>query len=81
MSIYEKLRLFHIYYEIVVGILSYIVTIFVIYLAIYKSNKTMKQYSIIIILSSVIELFYTTFTLISMPVSLILIFVYNLFLR
>jgi hypothetical protein len=68
-KIYAQLRQFHIYYELVVGLLSYVLLILVIYLAIYKTNRTMKEYSLIILLSSVMELIYTTVTLVAMPVS------------
>lgn len=73
MSFYLKLRLWHIYFEVVVCILSYILAFYVIYLALYKMNRTMKEFRLIILLSSFVEMLYNTATLLVMPVSFYLV--------
>jgi fumarate reductase subunit D len=63
-----ELRLIHVYYEVVVALFSYIFTVLVAYLAIHKTNKTMQQYKIIILMSAIADFLFSTTSLISMPV-------------
>lgn len=69
MSIYTGLRLFHVYYEVVVAIFSYILTAIVVYLAMHKTSKAMQQYKFIILMSAMVDFLFSTMTLISMPLA------------
>ncbi|CAD5222481.1 unnamed protein product [Bursaphelenchus xylophilus] len=62
------LRDFHVAYEHFVGGLSIITNTLLIYLAIRRSNSHIRKYSVILIISSVIDLIFNTFGIIFSPI-------------
>ncbi|KAI6196174.1 hypothetical protein M3Y94_01077800 [Aphelenchoides besseyi] len=64
----RTVRQIHVYYEIVMAIISYVLNFLVLWLAITKSTKTMSSYRIIILLSCVVDLIFITVNLIAMGI-------------
>lgn len=54
------IRSIHFYFESVVGISSYILNVTIIYLACYKSNRHMKNYSAVIIANACFDIVFNT---------------------
>jgi hypothetical protein len=50
------------------GLCSYMLNFLVIYLAIYKSTKAMREYNIIILLNAVVDLIFNTTNIVTMQV-------------
>jgi hypothetical protein len=59
----HDLRFYHSIFEIVTGILSYIVNFLLIYMAMYKSGRYMRAYRKIIVMNSCVDLFYNTISI------------------
>lgn len=55
-----KIRYYHAVYEFICGGISFILNFLVIYLALYKSNKYMKTYKVIIVMNSAVDLIYNS---------------------
>ncbi|CAD5222484.1 unnamed protein product [Bursaphelenchus xylophilus] len=62
------LRDFHVTYDHCIGLLSIITNSLLLYLAIKKSDNYMKKYSIILVMSSVVDLFYNSMSIIFTPI-------------
>ncbi|KAI6170235.1 hypothetical protein M3Y98_01218600 [Aphelenchoides besseyi] len=67
-SFARTVRQIHVYYEIVMAFISYVLNFLVLWLAITKSTKTMSSYRIIILLSCVVDLIFITVNLIAMGI-------------
>lgn len=71
MEFYHAVREFHTYFELIIGILGVILNLLVCYMCVTTKNKTLKQFSIVILINVFGDLFYTILTMLVMPVSTI----------
>jgi hypothetical protein len=58
-----KLRFYHSIFEMTVGVFSYAVNFLLIYMALYKSNRYMRAYRVIIVMNCCVDLFYNTISI------------------
>ncbi|KAI6202634.1 hypothetical protein M3Y99_01867800 [Aphelenchoides fujianensis] len=59
-TIFTQLRHFHVFYEAFMGLFSYLLNALVIYLALYKSTRALREYRVIIIWSACVDLIFNT---------------------
>lgn len=69
LNYYANIRSFHTCFEIIVFLIGLSLNCLVAYMSITTKNTTLKQFSIVILIHVFGDVFYTTLTVLIMPVS------------
>jgi hypothetical protein len=64
-----NIREWHLAYELVVGSLAFMSNFLLIYLAVYKSGRHLKKYSLILIQACCVDIIFNVLNMVLMPVS------------